>query len=397
MEFYSIFADTLRDVRSKISNDEYNILNRKILTFCKNVKKFKEEEFDLDIYLQTFDVESGNLIEYFNYLDEIKEKINDSSYIFLSNKIQEICKDLKKPNLDKYESKEKFRDFEYMCSISKLFQNYVNAETKLDLQRIPIPGKSGSHVFIDLIRMDRALEIEYEDIEYNHQRRTILFVIRLDYIMRNVRILEGEQNFESIYRNLIDEKLAKDKFFRRILRDSDFDHMIWLNMFSDFSAGKLIFPEEDIKDTCKCNNNFSICYGKRELLNCKNYERFVKMNPIIEHIYDKQKPMILEKEPFYGECLPEVIILKNRENLLQLIYAIPDRYCKNIIMIALADFLMRNAKFLKNNHKQAVMASSGIIGSENDQDFLEILKEIGFDVKIWVNTFVECAVSSMGF
>lgn len=393
MEYYGIFNDTLKEVRQNLSEEEYKVLNRRILTFCKNVKKYKEEGFDYAIYTKTFDVENGSLIDFFNFLDEIKEKISDLSYVFLSNKIREICNNIKKPDPEKFESVQKFRDFDHMCSISKLFNNYIHAETKLDLQRIPIPGKSGSHLFIDLVRMDRALEEEYQDIEYNHQRRTILFVIRLDYIMRNIRILEGEKKLIGIYRELIFKKLEKDKFFLRILRDSDFDYRIWLNVFSDFESGKIVFTDEEEIEKCSCYDQTCICLGYKEFKQCRNYDNFIMINPIIEHIYDRDKPIILQKWPLFGKCLPDLIILKNRENLLQLLYSIPNSYIKNIITIALADFLMRNARFLKKNQEQAVMASSGIIGSENDPEFLEILKKNDFDIKIWVNTFIECSLN----
>lgn len=391
MEYYKEFQATLADIKSSLPEDKYKILNKMILQFCKKAKEFKEAGFDLEMYKETFDFEKGTMLEFFNFLFEIKELINDSAYVFLNDKVQQICKDLKSPNPEKYDQGERYRDFEYMCSISKLFHNYVNAETKLDLLRVPELGTPCANILMDLLKLEYCLRNEYADVEHNHKRMTILFVIKLDFVMHNLRLMKAEENIIPLYTKKIHESLKTDAFFRKILKDSEFDYNIWLNVFEDVKNNRIEIPDETGEEhrRCLCENNNQICYGYNSFRKCKNYERFIHFNPIVEAIYKpiKIKPTSKANK---GPCLPDVVILNNKNNLLHLLYSIPNSRHKNIINIALFDLFMRNLQFVKKNKEHLMCICAVLFEEMKEVNFLQLLDEIRFDSSIWEKTFFDC-------
>ena len=388
MEYYREFQGVMVEARLSLSEDKYKNLNKKILIFSKKASDFKKEGFDPDIYKETFDYEQGMLADLFNYLFEIKDEISDSVYVFLNNKIREISEELNNPDKKDFDVGARFKNFEYMCSLSKLFQNYRRGETKLDLLRVPKLGRTCANELIEIIKLERYLEEDYPDIPENRLRLMLIFVIKLDFVMHNLRLIKVEENIIPLYRKRIMDSL-ENKYFKKILEDSEFDYNIWLKVFDDVQNGIIEIPDDDGKEyKCNCKNNNAICCGFFELRKCRNFERFIKMNPVVNGLYNSERVEPV-KQPNIGKCFPDAVILNNHNNLLQLLFSMTRDRHRDIVNTAVFDFLMRNAKYLKKNRALAAAAYCSVREVTADESFVNFMTEIEFDWKIWHNTFFQ--------
>lgn len=138
---------------------------------------------------------------------------------------------------------------------------------------------------------------------------------------------------------------------------------------------------------CKCSE-YEICLDQdiSKLKSCKNYQKFIELNPVIELIFE-DKIVELTKTPILYPNTPFKIIQNNFRNLNLLGNF---NYSINIIYIigtAIFDYSMRNLFFNKMQPKETVIDILNIKNFQSNEDFNEFMKKISFDSNIWIKTF----------
>lgn len=127
---------------------------------------------------------------------------------------------------------------------------------------------------------------------------------------------------------------------------------------------------------CNCQEN-QICINKdiNQLKKCKNYPEFIKINPIIQLLFENIDikyttiPIIFPDTPFH-------IITNNLKNLHLLGNMNYSTDKMIIIGSAIYDYLMRNLFICKMQPKETII------------DILNIKNfNINFDTNIWINAF----------
>jgi len=132
---------------------------------------------------------------------------------------------------------------------------------------------------------------------------------------------------------------------------------------------------------CTCNDN-EIClhYNLNQLRMCKNFEKFVEVNPIVRSIFEDKIISVSERAIF--KPMNDIKFVQNNIDLL--VKCIKFHYSgkhKAIFIFALFDYLIRNAWCLKRK------------GYSND--FLNIVYQIMNENKTVIRTFEEKKIDQM--
>jgi len=120
------------------------------------------------------------------------------------------------------------------------------------------------------------------------------------------------------------------------------------SLFIDDSPA-IIRPPMSKNHVCKClGNNVCMNHNLNTLKLCKNYTRFIQLNPMVETIYDENKQIKFSENK--EEIMEDGII---KENIITLVKLIDFHYStkhKTIFLISLFDFVLRNINFFRENH-----------------------------------------------
>jgi hypothetical protein len=136
--------------------------------------------------------------------------------------------------------------------------------------------------------------------------------------------------------------------------------------------------------SCQCQES-DICINNdiNKLKDCKNYKKFIEINPIVELIFENKIIEFTSSPILYPNTSYNIITnnLRNLHLLGNMNYSFDNMV---IIGSALYDYLMRNLFICMMQPKETII---DILNIKNFQS-LEFFKKINFDTNIWINTFI---------
>ncbi len=138
---------------------------------------------------------------------------------------------------------------------------------------------------------------------------------------------------------------------------------------------------------CDCSDGEeSICIFNADIFkSCKNYPKFIEINPILENIYE-EKSIEFTKEPISRSFIVQDIVF-NVNVILNLLTNLKEKNQKIWASFAIFDYLMRNIEFVKMHKKFAEKILLKCNEILEDENAIDILSKLNFDKNIWINTF----------
>jgi len=171
----------------------------------------------------------------------------------------------------------------------------------------------------------------------------------------------------------------------------DEDYLIMSNQIMELynlakSNQRMIKEEQDVR--CFCHGNRFTCFNSiYHLRNCRKYQEFIEINPVVELLYN-DVPITLTREPNY-ENYNEATVVTNLSHLGKLFLNIISQSSytykmqKIILSVAHLDYIMRNMSIVKKIDRYRDIVLAKIDNFSNDPDFFQFISQYDFDVNIW--------------
>ncbi len=150
------------------------------------------------------------------------------------------------------------------------------------------------------------------------------------------------------------------------------------------------FKTTKINDSvCDCVNIYDICLKNdiRKILSCRNYQRFITINPIFELIFEDKKVEFTKRPQIIsGKDFNEIIFNFAAINSLYKFYN-DNETLRIIIGSSMFDYSMRNIFNLRMKTKETIIDVFHIRALMTNDRAMNFFRKNNFDPKIWENTF----------
>jgi len=150
-----------------------------------------------------------------------------------------------------------------------------------------------------------------------------------------------------------------------------------------------IMTDKSIFHGCKCGER-SLCIKPdiREIRNCKNYEKFRELNPLIELLFDEDKTIQFTTIPI---LFPNTSYLEIADNFSHLNHMVNMHRrtpgVAPILEATLYDYSMRNLFFLKSQPRETLIDIFNIKDSLLFDENRDFYQKHHFDPNIWITAF----------
>lgn len=139
---------------------------------------------------------------------------------------------------------------------------------------------------------------------------------------------------------------------------------------------------------CQCDN-IDVCTNNIiTLTQCKNYNIFCRINPILRSLVDFDNPINLTVEPIRVLRRNYTYFYTNLVNLISLLENTCGNWNNTIIIICIYDFIMKNIEHLRGKHNYLNILSEKVDILMLNEYFMEKIAEFNFNPIIWKNTLL---------
>jgi len=184
---------------------------------------------------------------------------------------------------------------------------------------------------------------------------------------------------------VIEEKKYEDSLY-------DDDGKYFDEIFESINSQHLLEKMDNFSflSQCNCKTDFDICKTPfiLQLKNCKNYNRFIRINPIVELIFEEDKIISFNKQQnfFSNESYEE--ISSNFSNLNDFTSLYKDiEEIRVIFSTALYEFSMKNLFFIRAQPREAIIDIFTILAYMQEPEYITFFKKHNINPNYWVTSF----------
>lgn len=140
---------------------------------------------------------------------------------------------------------------------------------------------------------------------------------------------------------------------------------------------------------CNCNGD-DICLKQdiKQIWKCKNYTKFIELNPIFNLFFDDDHEINLTTEPIYYPNESFFVIRQNFRNLNSLTnYYKDDLSLLPILTTALYDYSMKNLFFLQSQSRETLIDIYQLLSFRRFEGFIRFYEKHNINPDIWLDAF----------
>lgn len=217
-----------------------------------------------------------------------------------------------------------------------------------------------------------------------------------DIFIPKLNLEEKQDSSKSVHDVItkIQEKLQKIIIEKEIesIFDDDF-YELEDDIFSDIIHSQCMMEKMEnysLVSKCNCKSEYDICKTPfiLQLSNCKNYKRFIELNPVFELIFDEDKKIEFNKHNNYFSNQNYEEITYNFTNLNDLTTVFKDTEdIRVIVSTALYEYSMKNLFFIRAQPRETIIDIFTILSYIQDPEYVSFYRKHNINPHVWVTSF----------
>jgi len=233
MDKYLEVFEVLYDIKEKISDKQYIILNENFMELIKIAESYYDRSIHSEDYISEYTTESEDESSDSSEVEEIvsndEPQASIPPIIITTQQTEDICRctenDVCINTFDKFR---KCSNLERFLEINPILRKLIDTNTIITLTKNPVEQNDEMRLFcINNVK----LCLDFYSNTYLKIDQIIIISAIYDFLMKNIQFVKKHKNIRNCLLNKINE-FSEEEEFHKFLRENDFSLEIWKNTFT---------------------------------------------------------------------------------------------------------------------------------------------------------------------